>query len=1112
MCFPEGIGQSPSLELHAAMALELKYASDATLLLDDLVDLLGRRGSAAGVVVPVLMPSLPLVDRTKAALARRHGVAMGVVFLLPGAFIEHMAQLLGLDPVHPSWRPEGLAWRLVPLLAAMVDEGDTPRLQAACADARARQALAGEVADRFDQYLYFRPEMVAAWDRGEAWDALPESAHEDEAWQRDLWRRLSEGLADHPHPAVRLRDLVARLHAGDGELPASLEVLATGPLPPTLLPLLRALATRTRVCLRALLPSTEYLGDMRAGRTQMRAGKEVDLAWEGHPLLSHFGKQAVDSFRSFEEALVTEGQEYDVIELPEPGSNTLLARLQADIRAACQPGSGGTVTPLGPDRSVRVHRCHSARREVEVLRDELLDAFATLPDLAASEVLILAPDLDTYGPLAEAILRDGDPSLPLRLAERRLDRSDPLVRGMQAMLHLAAGRAPLSEGLALLELPAVATCLELLDTDPQVLADRLRASGITWGLSAAHRQAMDAGDQGTGTWREGLDRLLAGLWLGDADISSDGHHRAALPVSGDLGGDPAAMSASLDWLDGLVCLLEDWQLAASPGQWADRLDQALDQVLAAGDGRFDSMAAVDLVGQLRAAETDHACDVEMDAGAVATWLDQAAQDEVRTVSRVGGAIAMGGFKPMRAIPCRVLAVMGLHDSAFPRRARAPAWDLLTASPRRGDRDPVHEDRQLFLDALLAADDRVIMTATARNIRSNKEEPLSACVDEFLRVAAATVSGSPDTRETAYGELIEDHPLQPFNAVCYTGPRASFDTGHLEIARAFRQRQYEAVPFQAGPFEPPEEVQSVDLELHEMIRILKDPWSAWLGSLGVVLPRAGDDPFALDREPVATPAGLGRWQLESEVIDAVLAGRTTFLEERLAANRLMPYGTLGTAMARQTVQEAESLARRALKEAGGQLQPRRLVYREGCPQVAGNISVTPDQRLHVLVRPTVLKAAPHHRLDVWARATFAAACGMHGDTLVVSKDGERAKVERRPPVAPDQARAALDHLLNLCGQARRHPLPFGPKTSFAVFDAGQRGVNETDRAKRAWHQQPQGPPGEGDSPSAELAWRDRDPFAEETFGEWRRLAAEVFGPVESWFATTATPVRNEAEGG
>ncbi len=53
-------------------------------------------------------------------------------------------------------------------------------------------------------------------------------------------------------------------------------------------------------------------------------GKQVSLKSlskltipKGHPLLSHLGKQAVDSFRSFEEALVTEDQEYDVVALPE---------------------------------------------------------------------------------------------------------------------------------------------------------------------------------------------------------------------------------------------------------------------------------------------------------------------------------------------------------------------------------------------------------------------------------------------------------------------------------------------------------------------------------------------------------------------------------------------------------------------------------------------------------------------------------------------------------------------------------------------------------------------------------------------------------------------------
>ena len=348
------------------------------------------------------------------------------------------------------------------------------------------------------------------------------------------------------------------------------------------------------------------------------------------------------------------------------------------------------------------------------------------------------------------------------------------------------------------------------------------------------------------------------------------------------------------------------QRAVSPGQWADRLDQALDHVLAAGDDRFDSLTAVDLVGQLRAAETDHACDVPLDAAAVADWLDQVVQEEVRTVSRVGGGIGDGRLQAdaRHALP-RCWRCWACTMPPFRAGARAPAWDLLAAVPQRGDRDPVREDRQLFLDAILAAADRVILTATARNIRSNKDEPLSACVDEFLRVAAATVSDRLDIRETTYGDLIEDHPLQPFNAACFTGLHASFDTGHFEVARACQQRQEEATPFHANVFELPEAVPPADLELHEMIRILKDPWAAWLGSLGVEIPQSGDDPFALDREPVAAPAGLDRWHLQTAVIDAVLDGGTSFLEERLTADRLLPYGTLGTAMGRQAMQEAES---------------------------------------------------------------------------------------------------------------------------------------------------------------------------------------------------------------
>jgi len=1081
------------------MSLQLKYASHATLLLDDLVETLGAPSMRPGVLVPVLMPSRPLVERAKATLARRHGVAMGVSFLLPDAFIERIAALAGLEPIHPSWRPEGLMWRLLPALAETVREGYHPRLEAVCIDNRAQMSLARELADRFYQYLYFRPEMVEAWTRNTRWDGLPDVAEDDERWQKELWRRLCDGLDGHPNPARRLDDLARRLETGAGDLPVRLEVLATGPLPPIILPLLRALAGRTDVCLRALLPSTEYLGDIRAGRSQMRAGESVDLAWEGHPLLSHLGKQAIESFRSFDEVLVDGGQEYDVIPLPSTAPGTLLQKVQSDIRAARQPGDveWNAFDPK-VDRSIRLHRCHGLRREVEVVRDALVEAFTDLPDLRASEVLVMAPDLDAYGPLAEAICREGLPPLPLRLAERRVDRSDQIVRALKAMLQFAAGRAPLSEGLALLELPAIVSRIESLGGDAENLARQLRAAGVTWGLNGNHRHELDAGSLTTGTWRSALDRLLAGLWFGPSGDACDVDGQPALPVSGDLG--DGSLSAVLDWLDGLIQVFVDWQEEASPEQWAIRLDLALDEIVGADDGQFATAVAGDLIDRLRRVEQEHGCVEPISVGAVGDWLVRLVTEEARSVVRVGGGMAMGGFKPLRAIPCRVLVLMGMHESAFPRKSRSPAWDLLAAAPRPSDRDPLRDDRQLFLDAVLAAEDRVIVTATARNIRSNKDEPFSACVDAFLRVAARTSSPQPEVQDRCAQSLVKNERLQPFHHSYFIGAHASFDARQAEVARVLEQPVVHERPFALAVERRAEIAPQGNLELQYLIRDLKDPWSRWLRTLTVVLPRDGNDPQELDREPMTLPTGLNRWHILQDVIDDTLAKQRGHLEERLAADRRLPYGRLGVAMGKQVITLGRTMADLANESANGKLSSQYLVCRRTTPTVVGPVYVNEAESVHVVIMPSDLRNRAPRRLEAWIRATFAAASGLDSETVLVSRRGDVCHIDRMPAIGEAMALESLDRLLRLWHHAGSGLVPFKPATSAAIFKAWGGGDDLRWRASTEWETQYNGMPGDGDGAAAKLCWRGQDPFAAPRLDEWRELAVTIFELVDHWFAT------------
>lgn len=1095
------------------MALRLVYSSNATDLVEHLVDSLGQPDTPPGSVIPVLMPSIPLVDRVKTSLAKRYGVAMGVAFLLPNAFTDSIGNMVGLGPVHSSWQPTGLFWRLLPILTTMADGGRSSRLQAACKNLSACISLAAELADRFDQYLYFRPSMIAAWDRGENWKKLPPEAREDETWQRDLWRHLTGTLRDHPHPAARLSEITARVVAGKGKLPASIQALTTGPLPPALLPLIRGLAGQTQVCLRALMPSTEYLGDIRAGRTQMRTGSAIDPDWEANPLLSHLGKQALDTFQSFELELVVDGQEYEGLNKSATASGTLLAQLQADIRGARQPEPGPSLSNLmdsvTSDRSIRVHRCHGARREAEVVKDELLDAFGALPGLRADEILILAPELDTYAPLAEAVLGEGVPALPLYLSEHRIDRSDPVVRGLQMALNLAKGRAHLSEGLAFVESTAVTACLESLDIEPLELEARLRASGITWGLNASHRQKMGAGETETGTWREGLDRLLSGLWLGNTDRAVDIEGRPVLPTCGALAGDPTATANALDWLAGLLRILEEWQVAATPATWADRWNQALTQVLGARIEGCELGAASDLIDQLRAGETQHNCRLLLDVTDLADWCRKVVKDGARSIARVGGGIAMGGFKPMRAIPCRVLVVMGLHDSAFPRRTRPQAWDLLSAAPQRGDRNPAHEDRQLFLDAILAAKDRVILTATARNIRTDKKEPLSACLDEFLDTAAHTVSPNRDDVEQIREMLIEDAPLQPFSPSNFQGIRPSFDEGSLKIARAVLEKKVDTESFQSGLKSPPKQSTSVELDLEELIRLLREPWVAWLDSLNISLPRRADDPMALDREPLSEPTQLTRWRVQTHVIESLLTGNSAFLVERLAADRLIPYSLLGRAMSRECIDQATAIAHRALETNDGGIKPLRLVYHQGNRHLSGTIGVNRAESRQVLPEAGDLQKRLASRFPVWVRANFAAACDKTLATQLIYRDGEGVKTTLLQPIPVQQARSAIDFLMDLCKEAQLRPLPFGPRTSSAIFEAVRQGQDPKEKARIEWEKNYFGVPGEGDKASAQLSWRGQDPFAGTVLEEWHQFARAVFEPLTNWFNNTQ-PISNSGQ--
>ena len=100
--------------------------------------------------------------------------------------------------------------------------------------------------------------------------------------------------------------------------------------------------------------------------------------------------------------------------------------------------------------------------------------------------------------------------------------------------------------------------------------------------------------------------------------------------------------------------------------------------------------------------------------ALAEAADRFEPDE-RTLT---GRITVCDPLTLRYAPHRVVAFVGLNDGTFPRPHDEDPLDLVAVAPRAGDPRPRHTERQLFLDAVLAARDRLLLSFVGRSERDN----------------------------------------------------------------------------------------------------------------------------------------------------------------------------------------------------------------------------------------------------------------------------------------------------------------------------------------------------------------------------------------------------------
>jgi len=1026
------------LHIHRAERADALVDALGALLVDPLPDPFAPEV----VAVPTRGMERWLTQRMSTVLGatpgRSDGVCANVDFPFPRSLVrDAVAAASGLDPDDDRWPPERSVWPLLEVVDACLGEPWLRQLATYLGPAtdpvrRARRlSSVRHLAELFDRYALHRPEMVRAWAGGRDVDGVQADLAPDLIWQAELWRRLRAQIGQ-PDPAERLAGACSRLRS-DPELvglPQRISLFGLTRLPAAYLQVLSALAAARDVHLFLLHPSPA-----RWERSRHPRGAEGAT----NRLLASWGQDACD----MQVVLTAAGEHVDHHHPTEHPVGTLLARIQADVQA---DRSAEDIQPDPGDRSVQIHACHGRARQVEVMRDAILHVLDEDPTLEPRDVIVMCPDIETFAPLIAATFGAGEPldgeeleSLPsdvrptdlrVRLADRSLRQTNPVLGVVAQLIDLAAERMTASQVLDLADREPVRRRFWFDDDDLTRMQDWVGKSGIRWGLDQAHRAPFKLDHLPAGTWRAGLDRVLVGVTMTEDEQRRFG---GVLPLDDVESGAIDLAGRFAEFIDRLHTAVDAF---ATPPKaieaWAAAIATAADSLTATNQRdawqRSELQRLLDAVVREAAGHTTALALAEIRALLAERLQGRPTRANFRT-----GHLTFCTLAPMRSVPHRVVCLLGLDDGAFPRKAPRDGDDLILDQPQIGDRNPRTEDRQMLLDALLAASDRLIITYTGNDERTNAPKPPAVPVGELLDI-------------TGPGVVVR-HPLQPFDPRNFRAERPwSFDAVTLDGARALTAPRSQPGPFLAAPLPA---VESPTVEIDHLVRFAQHPVRAFLRQrLGV---RVADYSDELDDGLSIELDGLGKWGVGQRLLDALLAGvdpRTAALAE--IARGTLPPGVLGEPVIEEVFPIAKGIADAAAGLA---------------PGAADSIDVRvklPDGRLlggtvagvggDLLRTVTYSRVAPKHRLTSWVRllaltitypdrAFEAATIGRAGRSSVA--------VFRIPPIGADSAREHFAELLEIYDAGMREPLPIYCATSAAYARAVHAGDDPKAAVDDAW---------------------------------------------------------------
>lgn len=727
-------------------------------------------------------------------------------------------------------------------------------------------ALCDMLGSLFSKYGVYGRDLIKEWEVASSPD-----------WQQELWRRLFKNKGNYPY---RLIDsLIAKSEKNVHFPKVQLHLFALSYLPKLYHTFLSNISAQLPVAYYMLSPCQAFWSDLKSDREIIRfksfyqksTSSESqylsmeELLKDRNPLLANLGKLGREMAKQLEESDLLSEENYVLPESIQHHSNyadlifpsvtfqetnaplSLLHAIQADLTLLRNPENSEKIQIESDDDSLQVHIVPTQMREVEVLYHTLMgvmhrSATSDSP-IAPNDILVMAPEIGAYLPYIKAVFNRTDSCLTAEISDVQTVTQNVVISGFRTLLKLSEARWEVTAILQLLDNAAFQHRFEFDSEQVETIKGWMKTADVRWGYNAEHRDQiltrelcqngmLDSTE--TGTWENGLDRILAGLVYAED------------PKTGEASPLGIAEHTQMEllglWIGILRSLKEDLKVLEEShrmtlSEWSCYLQCLLESYF----DLSNSHEVEPLLSQIERLNESGKI-IEEHLLPFSTIFFHLEKQWLK-VNENNRELKLNGVRfcsllPMRALPAKVVAILGMEEGAYPRRTAYNSLDQLVCNANKTDYCPTQTeyDRYLFLEALISARQHLLLFYRGYGESEAQEQPPSLVVTELLSYIDSAFQ-LPDRF------CIRRHPFLSFDQSYFnqsnTGRIENYSSFDYRLANAYYGAQKDAAQKTTASLgvQERETTSAVPLLLtmSELISFSRNPIKTYLNnSLGIYL--------------------------------------------------------------------------------------------------------------------------------------------------------------------------------------------------------------------------------------------------------------------------------------